>query len=154
MELLVKTINWLVGDPDRKNTDTVTTFDTRVNEDSEIIVKGKNPEGDYKKVDENTYSKSFTPAQIGVYQESGAKYAVNYAKEYEKIGQGQELETLVRSTGGKFFNENDIDNMIEYTKTKTKRQIMNKEPKALLFAGAALLIFLIELYLRRLYKKI
>ncbi len=153
-QLLVKTINWLVGDPDRKNTDTVTTFDTRVNEDSEIIVKGNNPGGDYKKVDENTYSKSFTPAQIGVYQELGAKYAVNYAKEYEKIGQGQELETLVRSTGGKFFNENDIDNMIEYTKTKTKRQIMNKEPKTLLFAGAALVIFLIELYLRRLYKKI
>jgi len=136
-EFIIKTMNWLIGDPDRKVKDTIDSFDVRMDEYVDIVVKGRKPGKDFKKIDENTYSKTILAETVGIYQEGGATYAVNYAEEYDRIGQGEYLNSLVTSTGGKFFNNDEIDDIIDYSKSRTKRQILNKKSKIIYLTATA-----------------
>lgn len=152
-ELIIKTMNWLIGNPDRKVKDTIDSHDVRLGEYVDVIVRGSNPGNGFRKIDENTFSKTILADTTGIHEESGAKYAVNYAEEYEKIGQGSDIESIVKSTGGKFFNKEDIDDIIDYSKSRTKRQILTKKSRSEPLIIAALALFLLDLLIRRFYRK-
>ena len=53
----------------------------------------------------------------------------------------------------KIFNKNDIDGIIEFTKTRAKRTVVTKETIRQPFIIAAIILLLIEIFIRRITRK-
>ncbi|HLC67182.1 MAG TPA: magnesium chelatase, partial [Candidatus Nanoarchaeia archaeon] len=73
------------------------------------------------KIDEDTYTASFTPTETGFFQVLDAVVAVNYNDEYLQIGMNPNLPNLVQATGGELFKEEDIAIIVEKLKTRAQR---------------------------------
>lgn len=154
-KLIVRSMNWAIGDPERRSKQSVDIPDTRVNEPTEATIKSETLPAyeNLVKIGENTYSATLTPEKTGFTNAYGAVFAANYPKELEYIGVNEKLRSLVESTGGKFFNSNQLEEIIDYTKTKSMRQITSKESIRWPFIIAAIVILLIEIFIRRGYRK-
>jgi hypothetical protein len=155
--LIARTMNWAIGDPERKSESFIDAKDTRLNEPAEITVKSKVPPDApnvvFYKIDEDTYTGSIVPSQVGFQEVAGAVFAVNYETEFEDLGLNPELEKIVGSTGGKIFDPGDIDGMVEHAKTKAKRVINSREYVRWPFILLAVVVFLVEIFIRRLVRK-
>lgn len=155
--LLTRTINWAIGEPDRKELAGINIKDTRVGEPTEIIIKSPQqpttPDYTFYKIDEKTYSAQLTPTQIGFFEALGTPFASNYPNEYERVGLNPELEQVVSSTGGKMFGENDADAIIKHAKARAKRTISSREPVRWQLLIAALVLLLAEIFMRRWLRK-
>jgi len=156
-KLLSRTMNWAIGDPERKSQSFIDAKDTRLAEPADITVKSKQvPSAEgvvFYKIDEDTYSGSMLPTQSGFQQVSGAVFAVNYESEFDRLGLNRELEGIVSSTGGKMFGPNDIDAIVDHAKSKARRIINGKEYLRMPFIIAAMAIFILEIFIRRLVRK-
>lgn len=155
--LITRTFNWAIGDPDRKSAEFIDIQDTRVNEPTEVLVKSqtvpKSEQNVFYKVDENLYASTLTPTQTGFQQILSATFAVNYPAEYEMMGFNRELKNIAESTGGRVFDKNDIDGIIEFTKTKAKRSVVTKQTIRQPLIIAAIILLLIEIFIRRITRK-
>lgn len=155
--LMIRTFNWAIGDPERKSQEFIEIADTRVNEPTEVIVKSKtvpkSEEGVFYKIDEDLYATTITPAQTGFQNILTATFAVNYPAEYEMMGFNPELKSIAESTGGKMFDKSDVDGIIEFTKTKAKRSVVTKQTIRQPFIIAAIILLLIEIFIRRISRK-
>lgn len=153
-KLLSRTINYLIGDPERKKPYFVTIDDTRINTPSDIYVKtDKIPvvKGlEFIKLDPTTYNAKFTPAQTGFQNMLETTFAVNSPREYQDIGMNKELPLIVQSTNGKEFKPTDAAAIAEFVKSVSKKTVLEKETFIVPFLFIALIIFLIEITLRRL----
>ena len=156
-KLVTRTMNWLIGDPDRKSKEYIEARDTRINEPTEIIVKSETQptakELTFYKIDEDLYSATITPTKTGFQTIATATFAANYPIEYENVGISTDLKKVVSSTGGKFFSPNDIDQIIAFARTQAKRTINEKEYILWPWLTALLIIYLAEIFIRRLIKK-
>ncbi|MBI4141527.1 VWA domain-containing protein [Candidatus Woesearchaeota archaeon] len=156
-KLLTRTINWLIGDPDRKSKEYIEARDTRINEPTEIIVKSETQptakELTFYKIDEDLYSATITPDKTGFHTIATATFAANYPVEYENIGISEDLKKVVTSTGGRFFGPNDIDQIITFAKTQARRTINEKEYVLWPWLTALIIIYLAEIFIRRLIRK-
>jgi hypothetical protein len=105
--LLTRSTNYVVGDPERKATGIVGIPDTRVGEPTTVTYRGPDrPAVDdptFRRVGEETFRASVTPAEPGYYEVLGAAYAANYPREYAAFGPAPELDALVEETGGRKF---------------------------------------------------
>jgi uncharacterized membrane protein len=155
--IVTRTFNWAIGDPDRKSAEFIDIQDTRLNEPTEVIVKSKTvPKSEqnvFYKVDEDLYASTITPTETGFQQILTATFAVNYPAEYEMVGFNRELKSIAESTGGRIFDKNDVDGIIEFTKTKAKRSVVTKQTIRQPFIIAALILLLIEIFIRRITRK-
>jgi len=156
-KVVSRMFNWIIGDPDRKSKEFVDIRDTRIFETTELLVRSEEPpkaEGhSFYKTDEDLYASSITPTQTGFNEVLGAVFGVNYASEYENLGFSRELEGVVFNTGGKVFERNDIDKMVDHTVTRSKREMMTKEHLRWPFIIAVAILFLIEIFIRRVIKQ-
>ncbi|MBN1644434.1 VWA domain-containing protein [Candidatus Woesearchaeota archaeon] len=156
-KVVSRMFNWVIGDPDRKSKEFVDVRDTRVFETTELIVRSASPpkaEGySFYKIDDNMYSSSITPTEVGFHEVLGATFAVNNPSEYETLGFSDELEGVVFNTGGKVFDRNDIDGMVDHTITRSRREIITKENFRWPFVMAVVVLFLIEIFIRRIVKQ-
>ncbi|MBD3361550.1 VWA domain-containing protein [Candidatus Woesearchaeota archaeon] len=156
-KVVSRTFNWVIGDPDRKSKEFVDIRDTRVFETTELIVKSETPpkaEGySFYKTDEDMYSSSITPTQAGFNEVLKATFAANYPAEYEKLGFSGELQGVVYNTGGKIFNKDDVDEMVEHVVTRSRREMITKEHVRWPFIMAVVVLFLIEIFIRRIIKQ-
>ena len=155
--LITRTFNWAIGDPDRKSDEFIDIPDTRVNEPTEVIVKSKtvpkSDQGVFHKIDEDLYATTMTPTQTGFQNILAATFAVNYPSEYEMMGFNPELKRITESTGGKIFNKDDINDIADFTKTKATRSITTKQTVRQPFVIAALILLLIEIFIRRITRR-
>lgn len=155
--IITRTFNWAIGDPERKSQEFIEIPDTRVNEPTEVLVKSQTipkAEGNvFHKVDENLYATTVTPTETGFQNILTATFATNYPAEYEMMGVNPELKSVTASTGGKIFNKEDIDGIIDLTKTKAKRTVVKKETIRQPFILAAILLLLIEIFIRRITRQ-
>jgi len=155
--ILIRTFNWAIGDPERKSQEFIEIADTRVNEPTEVIVKSKtvpkSDQGVFYKIDEDMYATTITPAETGFQNILTATFAVNYPAEYEMMGLNPELKKIAESTGGKMFDKDDVDGIIEFTKTKAKRSVVTKQTVRQPFIIAAIILLLIEIFIRRISRK-
>src|SRR3989344_3536584 len=151
--LYTRTLNWLIGDHERKSDYYVTAQDTHIRQPTEVKVKAQQQpvaaELTFYKRDDQLYVATFTPLQQGFQAVLGTKYAVNYNKELEGIGLNPELNELTRSTNGQFFTENKIEEIVAAVKTQSERPIFKRWYYRWPFIIFAMLIFLFEIYLRR-----
>ena len=155
--LIARTMNWAIGDPERKSVSFVDARDTRLNEPAEISVKSsvppEAPNVVFYKIDEDTYSGSVIPSQLGFQSVAGALFAVNYETEFEGLGLNSELEKIAGSTGGRVFMPDDIDGIVEHAKTKAKRVINSRDYVRWPFISLAIILFLLEIFIRRIVRK-
>ncbi len=152
-KILTKTVNWAIGDPERKKNYFVDISDGRVNEPLKINVKAdKIPSAEglnFVKKDENQYEASLTPKEVGFGSVLNSQYAVNYPVEYQETGFNPELEGIVQSTGGNLFKPSETQRIVEFVKSVSKKTVTEKTVLVWPFLLGALLLFLIEVLLRR-----
>lgn len=151
--LYTKTLNWLIGDPERKRDSYVSVQDTNIKRPTEIIVKARQqPVADgltFYKRDDQLYAATVTPTETGFQKILTTEFAVNYNKELEGIGFNPELEETVAATNGQLFSENQIEEIIAAVKTQTERPVFKRWYYRWPFIVLAILILLFEIYLRR-----
>ena len=155
--LITRIINWLIGDPDRKSKEYIEAKDTRINEPTEAIVKSEtqptSKDASFYKIDEDIYSTTIIPKTVGFQTVSTAIFAANYPVEYENLGLSDDLTKVVGSTGGRFFDVKDADKIIEFAKTQARRTINDKEYIIWPWLAVVILLYLTEIFIRRLIKK-
>jgi uncharacterized membrane protein len=156
-KIYARMFNWAIGDPDRKAESYIDARDTIINEPTEVTIKSETPpeaQGvTFYKIDEDLYSAAMTPTTLGFQQVSGAVFAANYAREYNSLGFNAELSKIALSTGGRVFDPADIDGIVQYTKARSRRIINTKDYLGWPFVLAAVVIFLIEIFIRRLVRR-
>src|SRR3989338_10542504 len=155
-KILTKTINWAIGDLSRKKDFDVSIKDTTL--DGTMLVNvisdtlPKHEQLNFIKSDVNFYTAKFDPTRTGFYNFLGADAAVNYKKEFEDLGINEEFLKLVEQTDGRVFDKEDIDGILEFVKEKSKRIKVDTTEYKWPFLIAALVLFLAEILLRRLWE--
>lgn len=156
-KLIARTVNWAIGDPERKSASFVDAKDTRLNEPAEVTVKSEIPPNApnvaFYKIDEDLYTANVMPSAQGFQEVAGALFAVNYEKEYETSGLNHDLEKAVQSTGGRVFEKDDIEGMVDHAKTRATRIINARNYVRWPFMLLAIIIFLLEIFIRRIIRK-
>ncbi len=156
-KIIARMFNWAIGDPDRKASSYIDARDTIINEPTEVTIKSDTPpqaQGvTFYKIDEDLYSAAMTPTSVGFQKVSGAIFASNYPREYGGLGFNPELSKIVLSTGGRIFEPDDIDGLVQHTKTRARRIINTKDSLGWPFVLAAIILFLIEIFIRRLVRR-
>ncbi|PIN81634.1 hypothetical protein COV11_01520, partial [Candidatus Woesearchaeota archaeon CG10_big_fil_rev_8_21_14_0_10_30_7] len=157
-KLLIRSLNWAIGEPDRKREEGVITEDTRIGKPTTLTIKSKqqpkSSDHTFYKIDDETYQTSVVPTSLGFQEVKllDATFASNYPIEYQNVGLNAELTNLVGSTGGLMFEPTDIQGIYDHVKTRSKRIINSTETLRWPFILAALIIFLIEIFIRRYFR--
>jgi len=155
--LLTRIINWCIGDPERKEDYYVNVADTRIGSEVDVVVKSRkypsSPDFSFVKTGENQYQASFTAEEMGVQSVLGKSYAVNYEKEYQYLGMNSALEEITSMSGGKIFKPSQTDEIISFVKTSSKKSKVEKTTIIWPFLLAAIIIFLIEICIRKAREK-
>lgn len=213
-KVLIKTINWLIEDPERKNSISIDIPNLRKDEDTEILIKlndntklkdritqdkikqekekiieKKIKENNIEILDnnENIYSKLKIYEikkgiyksivyinETGIYNILNKKIAVNYEKEYLNLGFNNELENILKITGGKLIdldlidlennnndannnanyniNDNNINKIINVIKSEGIIETTKKDKIYYFFVVLAIITYLIEIFIRRLFE--
>jgi uncharacterized membrane protein len=155
-KILTKTINWVIGDLARKKNFDVSIKDTSLDGTMFVnVVSDTLPQHEklnFAKSDVNFYSAKFNPERTGYYNFLGADVAVNYKDEFKDLGVNQEFIELVEQTQGKVFDKDDIDSILEFVKEKSKRKKIDTTEFKWPFLVIALILFLGEIGLRRLWE--
>ncbi len=150
--VIIRAINYAIGDPGRVLDYDVSIDDTPVNKPTQIRVRSENPpksEIDFSKIGDNMYVASYQAEQTGIQELLGAKVAVNYNDEFLNLGMNPEFIELVGLTKGKVFEKGDIAGIVDTIKTISKRVKIENVNYRWPFIIAALLILLSEIIIRR-----
>jgi len=152
-KLITRIVNWAIGDPSRNEEFDVKVKDSRIQDVVQInIISEKEPflEGlSFSKIDENSYRATFVPKTTGFHNFFDASMAVNYKREYEELGINPNLVDLVSITNGRIFDDNNTTAIVNFIKENSRRRKINKKSYSWIFILTALIIFLMEVCIRR-----
>ncbi|WP_276301669.1 vWA domain-containing protein [Halorussus lipolyticus] len=147
--LLSRSVNWAIGDPQRKATGVVSSPDTRVGEPTTVVYAGQNPPESAEKsglsfsaVAPGRYEAEEVPTEVGYRELPGSAYAVNYPAEYASLGVASGLKQVVERTGGRAFSPRRpaaIASAIERQATR-KRHVERSWDWIALLAGLVVLV--------------
>lgn len=155
-KIISKTINWAIGDLSRKKNFDVNIKDITLDDPMLInVISDSLPQHEklsFVKTDVNLYNAKFRPARTGFYNFLGADVAVNYKKEFKYLGVNEDFIKLVGQTQGKVFDKDDVLGILDFVKEKSKRIKVNRTDFKWPFLVAALILFLVEIGLRRLWE--
>ncbi|MBR9703644.1 VWA domain-containing protein, partial [Candidatus Woesearchaeota archaeon] len=122
--IITRTVNWAIGDPQRKQDFYVDIQDARIGEQTKAVIRTEEtisaPEVELIK-DGDRYTALFTPDRTGFSTFFGATYATNYEREYQEVGMNIVLNETVRMTNGKIFSPEDIDAIVAHVSELSKR---------------------------------
>ncbi len=155
--LLSRTVNWAIGDPERKQPYVVTIEDGRINEPFTIqVTSDEFPEAadhEFTRTGERTYeSDAFFVEQPGFHTFSEATFAANAPLEYQETGLNPGLVSLAGSTGGKIFKPSQVNEIVEHVQKLSRRTITKRVYLVWPLLVVALVIFLFEILLRKLHE--
>ncbi|MDY7082757.1 MAG: vWA domain-containing protein, partial [Halobacteria archaeon] len=152
--LLSRSVNWAIGDPERKLDSVVQIPDTAVGQPTRVTYIGSSRPsfGDlqFSRTGEREFTATFVPTQQGVKRMGGTQYAVNYASEYSAFGMSSQVGNAVATTGGKIFEPGQAEAIAEAVKSRSTRQRQVQEEWDWLFLLLGLLLYLVEVSTRRL----
>ncbi|MBI1970410.1 VWA domain-containing protein [Candidatus Woesearchaeota archaeon] len=153
-KLFSRIVNWVIGDPAKDKSKTVLAEDGFLGEPLEVFFRSSSQptssQIEFSKIDKDLYRGVFTPAQVGFSSVLDATVAVNYKKEYMHVGVNPKLSTLVRLTGGEMFDKDDINGIVERVQSAAKRKETREIPFQWPFLAAALILFLFDIFVRKL----
>lgn len=151
--MVSRTINWLIGDPQRKQDAYARVPDARINQQARINVTAPSApdvEGlEFERTEKDRYTATHTPQEIGVFELLNTQYAVNYPREHERLGTSPQLEEAVALTGGHLFENPSAQDVIAHAKELQRVKQSDDEPLRWPFIIAALLVFVAEVTVRR-----
>jgi len=151
--LLTRTINWAIGDPQRKLPYYVVIADSRINQPVDVIVKSdKYPSAEglsFTRTGENQYTAQLTASKLGFNQAIGKSFAVNYETEYQEAGMNPVLDGIVGMTGGKIFKPTEAKDIVSFVKSVSKTTKIERTTIIWPFLLSAAIIFLIEIGIRK-----
>ena len=156
-KLLIRTLNYAIGDPERKNERFIDVSDGRIDEDVEILVRSPDQPTSkdvaFYKSDKNEYTGLKKVDTIGFNSILSAVFAVNHPKEYSNLGYNPSLDNLVKTTNGLILNSKDIQGIIEAVKSQSKRVENKKIFYRWPFLILALIFFLLDMLARRILER-
>lgn len=151
--VLSRSVNWAIGDPQRKESDLLTVEDTRVGEPTRAVYRGGSRPSfgglEFSRSGEEEYTALFVPSSRGIQSLGNARYAVNYPREYGGIGVSPELQNVVGVTGGQFFEAGEAAAIAEAVISRATRERQVREEWDWLALLLGLLLYLGEVTVRR-----
>lgn len=155
--VIMRTINWVIGDLSKKKEFDVRVKDTSLGKDVEIIVISpitpRLKDLKFVKVDINKYRSLVTKEETGFYTILNATYAVNYNKEYENLGVNEEFREIVKLSGGQIFDPTDYQTIAsEVIKMSNKIRMEETNLKSP-FIILVLILFLLDITIRKIREK-
>ncbi|OPY19894.1 MAG: hypothetical protein A4E23_01126 [Methanomethylovorans sp. PtaU1.Bin073] len=88
---------------------------------------------------------------MGVHYISGYPIAVNYALEYRDVGINPDLATMILSNGGKTYTKREAQALLlQEARENSQKLIKETVSQKMYFILAALILFLLEVAIRRL----
>ncbi len=155
--VLLRTLNWAIGDPDRKEPNRVEITDGRLGEPLDILVTADTPpvsrDTTLVRTGERTYKGSITPTTVGFFSILGQTAAVNAPLEYARLGEAGELTNAVATSYGKFFGTDAADEIADLATERSMQTVRQELPLRWPIAITIFLIWFIELIIRRLLGK-
>ncbi|RME52574.1 VWA domain-containing protein [Candidatus Woesearchaeota archaeon] len=170
--LVTRILNWAVGDPERKAEYFIDVPDVEVGKEAKLVLRSKKiPSSEYlefTKEGPNTYSATFSAPDQGFSSLLGAVFAVNYVREYKRVGVDPGLQSLaevtwsvVETQGGaeaavrcsKPFKPAEVDRIVSCAKTAARRVVVERTIIVWPLIALALVVYLVELVLRRRYER-
>ena len=152
-KLISRSVNWIIGNPERNEKEYVDIQDGVVNESIQVKLKTEfglsSDKSDFYKIGENLYATTVKHQDTGFHYMLRATYAVNYKIEYELLNFNNELEGIAAATNGKVFDKEDFNGMVEAIKSQSKKSVDKKTYLRWPFLIAALVLFLIEVCIRK-----
>ena len=152
--LVTKSVNYAIGDPERKAAGVTDVADTRVGEPTTVIYRGDQPPSDtdapFTAIDEGVYRAQVTPTSVGFESVAGATYAANYPAEYAGFGTSSALTDAVRATGGRQFERGQAAQIAAFARQQATRVRDVRQTWDWVFLLAGLLLFVTEVVVRRL----
>ncbi len=152
-KLVTRSINWAIGDLGRKKAYDVTVRDTVIGKSTNVnVISREMPKGEelaFAKIETNFYTAEYTPKDTGYKEVLGATFAVDYNDEYANLGLSPEFLNLVEKSNGKIFEPDDVKGIVEFVKAKSKRLKIDSTDYRWPLAIIAMLLFLIEIGIRR-----
>jgi hypothetical protein len=152
--LVTKSVNYAIGDPERKASGVTDVSDARVGDPATLVHRGETPPNAsgvaFSATGNGVYRAEVTPAEPGFETVAGATYAANYHAEYAGFGPSPALAETVRLTGGRTFDRTEAAEIAAFTRQQSTRvrDVRRSWDWALL--AVALLVFLAEVVVRRL----
>jgi hypothetical protein len=151
--VLTKSVNYAIGDPERKEGGVVSVPDTRVNESTTLTYRGaERPTAgdlDFRRVGDRTYQATVTPTETGYHDVLDTEYAANYPREYDAFGPAPALQALVETTGGRQFAPGEGERIAELAREQARRVREVRQSWTWLFLLLGLGIYLAEVSWRR-----
>jgi hypothetical protein len=152
--LVTKSVNYAIGDPERKATGVTDVSDTRVGEPTTVVYRGDgSPSGTdlaFSAVNEDVYQAEVTPTEVGYRTAAGATYAANYPAEYAGFGTSSALSGAVEATDGREFSSDQAAEIASFARERSTRVRDVRQGWDWALLTAALLLFLTEVVVRRL----
>ena len=151
--LLTKTVNYAIGDPERKNQGVTDVADTRVGESTTIVYRGENrPTAEaveFRQTSSGVYQATVSPTEAGFDTVLDATYAVNYPREYAAFGAADELRSVVQTTGGRQFEPSQAAEIARFARQQSTRVREIEQSWTWLALLLALLVYFGEVAVRR-----
>ncbi|MEF8855983.1 MAG: VWA domain-containing protein [Haloplanus sp.] len=152
--LVTKSVNYAIGDPERKASGVTDVSDTRVGEPTTVRYRGDSPPTGtdlaFTAVDEGVYRAQVTPTSPGFKSVAGAAYAANYPAEYAGFGTSAALTDAVEATDGRQFDRGQAAEIADFARQQSTRVRDVRQTWDWAFLTAALLLFVTEVVVRRL----
>ncbi len=152
-KVLSRSVNWLIGDPERKNTLVVDVADGFVDEPVSVIVSSESaPVSDelsFSALGAGRYSATITPDGVGVFSVLGSMYAVNYPREFARVGMNPRLEQSLGE--GLVFELDEVSAIVEHVKTQQGMFRIEQVRLDWWLLLAALIMFVLEVVVRRVW---
>jgi len=148
-KVLIKTLNWLVENPERKSNMVIDIPDLRIGENSVITIKADElPSENFFETDKGIYKSNIYPEEIGIIDILDRKAAVNYKKEYLNLGINQNLDKTLRITDGQLL-ENDPKIIEQKIQSLSDVETLRTRDLSWIFIFIAIIIYLFEILVRR-----
>ncbi|MBI5390693.1 VWA domain-containing protein [Candidatus Woesearchaeota archaeon] len=154
--IIPRTLNWAIGDPKRKYDFYIDATDGILDKPNKITVISQKdfttPAMDFAKVDKNLYEASFVPKTLGFQSVMGKTIGVNYEEEYLTPGMNSQFLEQIPMSGGKTFTLDQTDAILQQAVTDASKTKIIKQGYYWIFLLIALVVFLIELTVRRIWE--
>ncbi len=153
--VLIKALNWLVEDPERKNSMIVEIPDLREGEDSQIVIKSSTPPNvpglNFYEAEKGIFKAGLYTNTTGFIEIAGIPAAVNYKKEYLNLGLNPNFRNILKISGGDLI-ENDPAIIKEKIQSLSAVESLKKYDLTWICLLTAISIYLFELFVRRIFE--
>ncbi len=155
-KVIQTSINYAIGNPagleiQAQDGELGNPVEVRVSSDREPDIRFDGEQIQFHRTGERQFSASIVPESTGFHDLSGYTIAVNEASEYRVLGNNRLIAGVVAGAGGQVYNRSEIDMLIPDIKNKKTGMVTEEVDLKPLFLFAALLLYSIEVIIRRLF---